>query len=200
MDPETYVFPKINSVPRKIAASTLVFVIAMVAASLLLSRLPGPRLWAAVDLPITAGPVTTSLASLLHLLFGYALFIYASYHAWRATREKNSVEDPLRQTATCLLTDGYYARVRHPMYGMFALADVGLGFALKSVYGLGFALLFLGLFLLNGIFEERSSLIPMFGDQYRAYMQQVRARYFSLPQTGVLVLSLAIYIVGIFYR
>ncbi len=200
MDPELYVFPRISTTPVKIAASSALFALVLVIAALLLPLLPGSHLWAAVDLLVSVGPVTASLVGLLHLLTGYALFIYGSYHAWRATREKNTVEDPRRALATRLLDTGYYGRVRHPMYAMFILANAGLGFAMNSIYGLAFSLLSLVLFVANGIFEERAVMMRYFGEEYRAYMRRVPARYFTPLQAVVLGLVLALNIAGLFFR
>jgi len=144
--------------------------------------------------------VNENLAGWLSLVLGYGLFIYASYQAWRATREKNTVEDPKREVATRLLDTGAYARARHPMYGMFILANAGLGLAANSIYGLGFSLLSLLLFTLNAIFEERAVLIPQFGEQYRDYMRRVPARCFTLFQSALLVLALALNAAGVLFQ
>jgi protein-S-isoprenylcysteine O-methyltransferase Ste14 len=200
MDPEIYVFPGISSAPVKIAASTALFVLALAAAGLLLPLLPGPHLWAAVDRSLALGSLSISLARLLHLLLGYGLFIYGSYHAWRATRLKNTVERLDHELATRILDTGYYARTRHPMYGMFILANAGLGSAMSSVYGLVFSLLSLGLFIANGIFEERAVMVRFFGEEYRAYMRRVRARYFTPVQAAALVVILGLNVAGVFFR
>ena len=200
MDPELYVFPRINSAPLKLAASTALFVLVLVVAGLLVPLLPGPRLWQAVDRPLTTGAASVSLAGLLHMLLGYSLFLYGSYHAWQATRLKNSVQHVHHELATRLLDTGYYARARHPMYGMFILANAGLGLAMNSVYGLAFSLLSLVLFVANGIFEERAVMIRFFGDEYRAYMRRVTARYFTPGQAVALVLVLALNISGYLFR
>jgi protein-S-isoprenylcysteine O-methyltransferase Ste14 len=197
MDPEIYVFPRISTAPLKIAASTGLFVVVLVIARLVLQLVPGPHLWAAVDRNVMAGPLSTTLMNLLHLLLGYGLFIYGSYRAWQATRQKNTVEDPRRQSATRLLDTGDYGRVRHPMYGMFILANTGLGLALNSVYGLAFALLSLVAFVANGLLEERLSLIPQFGSEYWDYMRRVPARYFTPGQTFVLALTLIFMTAGV---
>lgn len=199
MDPEIYVFPRIRYSPLKIAASTGLFILVLVIAQLVLPLIPGPHLWAALDRTVMAGTVSISLTSLMHLLLGYGLFIYGSFHAWRATREKNMVEDPKRELATCILDTGYYGRVRHPMYGMFILANVGLGFAMDSVYGLDFGLLSLILFVANGIFEEHAVMIRFFGEEYRDYMRRVPARYFTPGQAIFLELVFALNIAGIFF-
>ncbi|RPI32061.1 MAG: isoprenylcysteine carboxylmethyltransferase family protein [Chloroflexota bacterium] len=197
MDPEIYVFPNIKSAPLKILASTLLFGVVLVVMGLLLPRLPGPRLWASVDRSLSIGPLNVQWAHILSIALGYALFIYWSYQAWLATHQKNTVEDPTLHRPTCLLETGFYARARHPMYGMFILANAGLGLAMNSVYGLAFGLLSLGLFVLNGIFEERAALIRMFGEQYQAYMQRVRRRYFTPAQAVSLVLILALNMLGV---
>lgn len=199
MDPEIYVFPNINSAPLKIAASTVLFIVVLLVAALITPLLPGPTLWSVIDRTVTIAGGTVSLAGLLHTLLGYTIFIYGSYHAWQATRLKNTVEAPNHELATRILDTGYYARVRHPMYGMFILANVGLGFAMNSVYGLGFALLSLGAFVANGIFEERYVMIRFFGQAYQAYMQRVTARYFTPGQAIVLSLVLALYVSGFFF-
>lgn len=198
MDPEIYVFPNINSAPLKIAASTALFIAVLVIAALITPLLPGPELWLRIDRTVTVAGGTVSLASFLHILLGYTLFIYGSFHAWLATRLKNTVEDPKHELATRILDTGYYARVRHPMYGMFILANAGLGFAMNSVYGLGFSFLSVAAFVANGIFEERYVMIRFFGEEYKAYMRHVTARYFTPGQAIVLFLVLALYVVGFF--
>ena len=142
MDPEIYVFPRINSSSLKIAASTALFVLVFVVAALLIPSLPGPHLWVAIDRTVTVGSVVISLASLLDLLLGYGLFIYGS----------------------------------------------------------AFGLLSLVLFIANGVFEERYVMLRFFGEEYRAYMRRVRARYFTLAQGIVLALFLALNIAGLFFR
>lgn len=198
MDPELYVFPNINSAALKIAASTALFILVLVIAALITPLLPGPQLWAQIDRTVTLLGGAVSLTNLLHILLGYVFFIYGSYHAWQATRLKNTAEDPNHELATRILDTGYYARVRHPMYGMFIMANVGLGLAMNSVYGLGFALLSLAAFVANGIFEERYVMIRFFGEAYQDYMRRVTARYFTPGQAIVLSLVLVLYIAGLF--
>jgi protein-S-isoprenylcysteine O-methyltransferase Ste14 len=200
MDPEIYVFHNTNSAPLKIAASTALFILVLMIAGLITPLLPGPHLWAAVDRALTVAGSSVSLARLLHILPGYTLFIYGSFHAWQATRLKNTVEDPNHELATHILDTGYYARVRHPMYGMFILANVGLGFAMTSVYGLAFGLLSLVLFIANGIFEERYVMIRFFGKAYENYMRRVPARYFTPGQAILLTLFLTLNIAGLLFR
>ena len=200
MDPEIYVFPNINSAPLKIAASTALFILVLMIAALITPLLPAPQLWAAIDRPLTMAGSSISLARLLHVLLGYILFVYGSLHAWQATRLKNTVEDPKHELATRILDTGYYARVRHPMYGMFILANVGLGFAMSSVYGLAFGLLSLVAFVANGIFEEKYIMIRFFGKAYEDYMRRVPARYFSPGQAVLLTLVLALNIAGLFFQ
>ena len=199
MDPEIYVFPNINYAPLKITASTALFVLVLLLAALITPLLPGQHPWETIDRTVRVGGGTVSLARLLHILAGYSLFIYGSFHAWQATRLKNSVEDPRHELATRILDTGYYARVRHPMYGMFILANVGLGLAMNSVYGLGFGLLSLLAFVANGIFEERYVMIRFFGEAYQAYMRRVTARYFTPGQAILLTVVLVLYLTGLFF-
>ena len=86
------------------------------------------------------------------------------------------------------------------MYGMFILANVGLGFAMNSVYGLAFGLLSLAAFVANGIFEEKYVMLRFFGEEYQDYMRRVTARYFTAAQAIVLTLVLIFYITGFFFK
>jgi protein-S-isoprenylcysteine O-methyltransferase Ste14 len=113
---------------------------------------------------------------------------------------KNTVEDPKHELATKILDTGYYGQVRHPMYAMFILANVGLGFAMSSVYGLAFGLLSLLAFVANGIFEEKYVMLRFFGEEYQDYMRRVTARYFTAGQSLVLSLVLVLYIAGFFFK
>lgn len=200
MDPEIYVFPNINSAHLKIAASTCLFILVLFITGLITPFLPGPHLWAAIDRTLTLTGNTVSLARLLHVLLGYTLFIYGSFHAWQATRLKNTVEDPRHELATRILDTGYYARVRHPMYAMFIFANVGLGFAMNSVYGLAFGLLSLVAFIANGIFEEKYVMLRFFREAYQEYLRRVTARYFTPGQAIALTLVLAVNIAGLFFQ
>jgi protein-S-isoprenylcysteine O-methyltransferase Ste14 len=199
MDPELYVFPNINSAPLKIAASTALFVVVLLIAAWITPLLPGPYLWAAIDRTVSVATGTISLATLLHILLGYTLFIYGSYHAWQATRLKNTVEDTKHELATRVLDTGYYGQVRHPMYGMFILANVGLGFAMSSIYGLAFGLLSLVVFVANGFFEEKYVMLRFFREAYLDYRQRVTARYFTPGQAIVLAIYLALNLAGLFF-
>jgi protein-S-isoprenylcysteine O-methyltransferase Ste14 len=200
MDPELYVFPNINSASLKLAASTALFIVVLLIAAWITPLLPGLYLWAAIDQTITVATRTTSLATLLHILSGYTLFIYGSYHAWQATRLKNTVEDTKHELATRVLDTGYYGQVRHPMYGMFILANVGLGFAMSSIYGFAFGLFSVVLFVANGYFEEKYVMLRFFKEAYLDYMQRVPARYFTPAQAIVLVIYLALNLAGLFFR
>jgi protein-S-isoprenylcysteine O-methyltransferase Ste14 len=199
MDPEIYVFPKINSAPLKIAFSTGLFILVFLVARVLITLLPGPHLWSMLDRSLTVGIASVRLACLTHIVIGYGLFIYGSYHAWRATRQKNTVEDSKHELAMRILDTDYYGRVRHPMYGMFMMANVGLGFAMNSVYGLLFALLSVILFIANGIFEEKYIMLRFFAGAYRDYMHRVKRRFFTPAQAMVVSLALALYTAGLFF-
>lgn len=80
-------------------------------------------------------------------------------------------------TATKLLTEGSYAKVRHPMYRgavTYALATLLIH---PNTSQLFFAILVALAFLLFIPFEERA-LIKARGDEYIAYMKVVRYRVF----------------------
>lgn len=80
--------------------------------------------------------------------------------------------DHLTKTGENLITTGWYARMRHPLY--FGLILIFLGyFLVAGTITSGIHLLCLLLYLPFGIYYEEQNLIALFGDDYREYQQKV---------------------------
>ena len=80
--------------------------------------------------------------------------------------------DPLSKTGEKLITTGWYARIRHPLY--FGLILIFLGyFLVAGTITSGIHLLYLLVYLPFGIYFEEQNLIALFGDDYRDYQQKV---------------------------
>ena len=73
-----------------------------------------------------------------------------------------------------VVTTGLYAYVRHPMYAAIIPFFVGLPLLLGSWWGLAFAPLFIALFAIRAVIEERTLLPSLKG--YRDYVARVRYR------------------------
>ena len=71
-----------------------------------------------------------------------------------------------------LITSGWYARLRHPLY--FGLILIVMGyFLVAGSMTAGIHLLCLLLYLPFGIYFEERNLIVLFGDDYRKYQQKI---------------------------
>jgi protein-S-isoprenylcysteine O-methyltransferase Ste14 len=77
-----------------------------------------------------------------------------------------------------LLTDGIYALVRHPMYGGILMMAFGVSLAVRSLAGVGGAVVLTVFFYAKSNYEERR-LRARFAS-YRAYAGRTR-RFLPLP-------------------
>ncbi len=80
--------------------------------------------------------------------------------------------DHLQKTGKELITAGWYARMRHPLYSGLILIFLGY-FLVAGTVTSGIHLLCLLLYLPFGIYYEEQNLISLFGDDYREYQQKV---------------------------
>ncbi|MBN1835042.1 MAG: cation transporter [Spirochaetales bacterium] len=151
-----------------------------------LPRLPEFPLWDSLDRAIiTLRGLELSLFQLLHLGAGLALISWATvrrslirsrHFAWRERRGQGPAQ---------LISDGFFARVRHPLAGAACLYYLGLFFAFCSAWALvPLAFAAAAAFLATRA-EERKDLQPRFGPAYRSYKGRVRRRLFTPLQTAV---------------
>ncbi|MGC9312809.1 MAG: methyltransferase family protein, partial [Sediminispirochaetaceae bacterium] len=104
--------------------------------------------------------------------YGGRLLMHPASHLIHHARERG-MERP-----AYLITDGPFARRRHPMYSGMILMNMGIGIGLYSVYTLGWAALTMTIHIFNAVFEEKK-LLSWFGEDYRRYREAVRRPLFS---------------------
>jgi len=103
------------------------------------------------------------------LVFAFALWMFRKTHAqlgrnWSVTLEV--------RVDHALITDGVYARVRHPMYTAFWLWALAQAILLPNwIAGLAGILGFGTLYLFR-VGREEAMLLETFGDEYRDYMRR----------------------------
>lgn len=137
---------------------------------------------------LTSGPFTFTPAQLLCMLcgvlfmYGGRLLMHPANHLIHRARERG-MERP-----AYLITDGPFARRRHPMYAGMILMNMGIGIGLYSVYTLGWAGITMAIHIFNAVFEEKK-LLSWFGQEYRRYREAVRRPLFSWRE-WVLILAL----------
>jgi protein-S-isoprenylcysteine O-methyltransferase Ste14 len=77
-------------------------------------------------------------------------------------------------SAERLVVQGWYARVRHPLYAGLILIFGGY-FLIAGSYAAGVHLVCLLIYLPFGIYFEEQNLVSIYGDQYRDYRKNVPA-------------------------
>lgn len=114
----------------------------------------------------TFGSIRLLKIDLLYFLGGLAAICYASIRLIRITTENHSVRDkglPCR-----VLTDGYYSKVRHPMYGTFIIMYSGILLSFRSLNGVLITVLIVSGQYCNAFLEEKR-LRSLFKEEYISY-------------------------------
>jgi protein-S-isoprenylcysteine O-methyltransferase Ste14/Co/Zn/Cd efflux system component len=159
---------------------TLFIALYWLAVTQLIPRLPGLPLWNSIDFTVlSAWNLSFSLFEIIHLFLGFVLVTHAAVRMSLIYQRHLSLRSRRSRKYTTLQTDGFYARVRHPMAANRLLYALGLCVALPTVWALvPFAVALLAS-ILSGIIEERRELGKRFGAQYRVYKQEVPRRYLT---------------------
>jgi protein-S-isoprenylcysteine O-methyltransferase Ste14 len=147
-----------QAVPRKVVM--LFIMVAVILPPIVLPFAEGPP----IGLPL---PLALGLGGLI-----FALNVWVKI----AGQRKIGKVPGLKAKGT-LVTDGIYARVRHPLYFSNGLMALGLALMLDSFYALVFVIPYCIGFMAIIHFEE-IELIDQYGDAYRAYRKQVPRRFF----------------------
>jgi protein-S-isoprenylcysteine O-methyltransferase Ste14/Co/Zn/Cd efflux system component len=164
----------------------------------LLPRLPALPLWRSLDAPLlTLGRLELSRCALLHLIAAFCLTGYAAVRL-SLIYQRHPLRERRGKTSPRLCTEGFYARVRHPMTGTRLLFRLALLLALPSGWALIPLPMVLAAALTTVLVEERKALLPCFGDRYREYRRRVRSFFFPAPVKVVLALLALLFAAGLF--
>jgi len=111
--------------------------------------------------------------------------------------QNGGVMDCNSKTPLELKTDGWYSRVRHPMYQFFIVVSSSLLVTTRSLWGMSIALMLLGMhWLVIGI--EEKELKSRFGIAYLQYKQEVPAQFFTRFWAVYMVILYGLVIPGMF--
>lgn len=160
------------------------------------TEMPEFRLWASIDYSIPSIIPNSTLFGLIHLLIGGPFFIFGMYNVVEIVRI-NQIAQGGKNNPIHLLTGGFYNKVRHPMTGMFIIILTGVMISLCSSLGLVLIALFILFFHGTTLYEEKTWLIPRFGQEYLHYMNEVPRRYFTSSLMILLILILIFSSIGI---
>jgi protein-S-isoprenylcysteine O-methyltransferase Ste14 len=158
---------------------------------------PSLKLWKLIDWVFLNVFPEITLFRTIHLVIGLPIFIYSMTNVIEIVRINQRAQ--LRKNVPkYLLKEGYYSKMRHPMYTMIILIEFSLFFSLCSSLGILFGLLFTLLFMLFGLYEEKYQLLPILGEEYKEYSRKVKIRFFPFPLKILLLLLYLLLFLGIF--
>jgi protein-S-isoprenylcysteine O-methyltransferase Ste14 len=164
----------------------------------LLPLLPALPLWGSIDRSVLSmRGLRFTMFGLFHLSVGFLLVTQAAVRISLIFQRHLSIRQRAAKKYTTLQTDGFYARVRHPMASNRLLYALGLCFAFPTVWALfPFAVAALAT-ILSGIIEERRELGQRFGAEYQAYKREVPRRYLTAWLAAYLGIAAAAFAAGV---
>lgn len=140
---------------------------------------PQFNLWRRKEYIIILFNHKVEIFTLIHFTLGFIFFVHGGIRLAEISEQVQTVRDKETRKPTKLLKSGYFAVLRHPMYGTFMILQLGIWFSSKSLIGILILIPIIILFYTNGTLEENKSLKIIFGDEYVSYMKKVPHRYLT---------------------
>lgn len=138
----------------------------------LMTDIPDVHPWSNSSLWRSIFGISFLYVDILFFLFGIIMYMYGSIRFIGINKENHSVRTKNDMPESLLIT-GFYAKVRHPMYGVFVIKFAAVFLSLRSVIGIFLTVLFAITQYVNAYREEKKILIPLFDDEYRQYSDKV---------------------------
>jgi len=115
------------------------------------------------------------------------------------TKENHEIRNDKTRKPDKLITDGFYEKTRHPMYGTFLIINFGLILSTRSIWGL----ILIGLFFIiqygNSYIEEKNELLEIFPENYRKYQKKVSNMMFLPVYKHYILTGIILTIGGIYF-
>lgn len=151
---------------------------------------PDIQPWNDFESWFTFGGIRFVKADLFYFAGGLIFNCYGTVNLSKISVQNHSVKNEKSNTPNKLLVNGYYAKVRHPMYGTFIILQAGFMISLRSFIGIIVALLIIVAQYINAFIEEKKQLIPIFGEEYNQYRKNVRG--ILLTKSEIIIFALAV--------
>jgi len=152
--------------------------------------IPDFQSWNNFQTWFTLGGVKFVKADLAYFVCGLIINCYGTVRLTKITVQNHSAKSEKGSTPKCLLINGYYAKVRHPMYGTFIILQAGFMLSLRSFIGIIVALIIVVGQYINAVIEEKKQLIPAFGEEYNLYIKNVSAMV--LTRSEIIAFAVAV--------
>jgi protein-S-isoprenylcysteine O-methyltransferase Ste14 len=180
-----------NSLPHKILSlvwGIAGYVILYYFIKYILTFIPDFQPWSNFKPWLILGGVKFIKADLVYFTCGLFLTCYGSIKLSKITVQNHSVRNEKNGIPKELLVSGYYAKVRHPMYGTFIILQAGFMLSLRSLDGILIALIIIAVQYVNAVIEEKRQLIPIFGEEYKLYIKNVNRMFLTNAEIVALIL------------
>jgi len=123
-------------------------------------------------LPLSLGySIALSFLAVICLILA-AIFMFDAVAGF--IRNKTTVNPLQPEKATTLVVSGVYRFTRNPMYLGMLLILLALAFFLGNLWNIAVIILYVWVITRIQIVPEEQALVKLFGEQYRAYCEQVR--------------------------
>lgn len=161
----------------------------------LLQFFPEAWYWGKLVNRFEIGGIAFNLIDGMLFLVGLFGFLLGQVEHREVGWQNSGVMDPNTGSPADLKTDGWYGRVRHPMYQFFMVVSSSLLVTTRSLWGMSIALMLLGLHWL-AIGMEEKELRSRFGIRYLQYRQEVPCQFFTRFWAVYMIILYGIVILG----
>lgn len=179
-----------------ILSSTAWYTLIYVFLKFAITYVPDIYAWNHADFWFTFESIKFVKVDLIYFFIGLLMIYYGSIRLFNITIQNHSVRNKNEDIPKRLLKDGYYASVRHPMYGTFVILYMGILLSLRSLDGIIIALLMTVGQYVNAIIEEKRVLQPVFHEEYQLYIREVKGILLKKTQIISLIIVMIFCIVG----
>lgn len=179
-----------------ILSSTVWYTLIYLLLKFVIIYVPDIYAWSRAETWFTFKSLNFIKMDVIYFLIGLLMVYYGSVRLFNITIQNHSVKGESEDRPKYLLMDGYYATVRHPMYGTFVILYMGILLSLRSLDGIVLAMLLIVGQYVNAIIEEKKILKPVFYGEYQRYSRQVKGILFKKTQIIVLTIAMFFCIVG----
>lgn len=136
------------------------------------------------------------ISDIAYFAFGLVIYLYGSIRFIGINKQNHSVRNNT-DIPSELLTNGYYAKVRHPMYGAFVIRASAVLLSQRSLIGVVFTILFAVSQYLNAAREEKKVLIPQFGEKYIKYIHISKEMVMRKWEIAIIIIWILTGIIGL---
>lgn len=165
-----------------------------------LQFIPELYLWNSFESIVNIGTINLSIIDIIYLFFGLIVINHGVRNLILITKENHSAQNMETRQPNQLLTTGFYAKARHPMYGTFIIMSLGLFFPTRSLWGVLIILVVLMIQLINATIEERMVLQKIFGNQYSHYRNSISNRLFIPSYRKYIIIASCLTFMGLIFR